>query len=175
MVAAGLRAGVELLDQAEQPLAGAAVELAVRAYGGEFADLGWPWVREAGPSEPLDTFWLDADAMTGWDGGHPDHPVMSFVEALAGGRPARPLADLLRWLDAGTARLVLCAFDHAAAGAGCEVALYAFGGDPRQLVQLPAEPAPWPVDELDRFDRPAVQVDPMPRMRPRLKVAGGAR
>ena len=171
MVAAGLRAWADELDQKGQPLPGVAAELVIRARAGEFADAGWPWVREAGA---LGLFWLDVDAMTAWDAGRPAHPLMSFVEALAGGRPARRLSEQLAQLDASTARLLLCAFDHAAASAGREVALYAFGGDPHQLVQRPAEPAPWPVDELDRYDRPAMLVDQAPRMRPRLKVAGGA-
>lgn len=170
MVAAGVRAWADHLDETEQPLTAAAVELVVRANGGEFADLGWPWVREA---RDLGLFWLDVDAMTAWDGGRPEHPVMSFVEALAGGRPARPLAELLRWLDLDTCRLVLSAFDHAAAGAGRDVALYAFGGDPSELIPRSAEPAPWPADVLDRFDRPAMHVD-SPRMRPRLTMTGGS-
>ena len=172
MVAAGLRAWADELDQEGQSLPGVAVELAVRAYAGEFADAAWPWVREAGA---LGLFWLDVDAMAAWDGGRPAHPIMCLVEALAGGRPARRLSELLGRLDATTGRLVLCAFDHAAAGVGREVALYAFGGDPHHLAPRPVEPLPWPVDELDRYDRPAVAVDPRPRMRPRLKVAGGAR
>ena len=172
MVAAGMRAGVELLDQDEQPLAGAAVELILRACGGEFADLGWPWVREAGA---LGLFWLDVDAMAAWDGGRPAHPIMCLVEALAGGRPARRLSELLGRLDATTGRLVLCAFDHAAAGVGREVALYAFGGDPHQLTPRPIEPSPWPVDELDQYDRPTIEVGRRQRMRPSLKVAGGVR
>lgn len=172
MVAAGLRGWVDDLDQEVQPLTAAAVELLVRARGGEFADPGWPWVREGAE---LGRFWLDMDAMAGWDGGRPAGPVMSFVEALAGGRPARPLAGLLAQLDAATVRLVLCAFDHAAAGADRDVALYAFGGDPRHLVQRPAEPAPWPVDVLDELDRPTVQVDRTTTMRPRLRAAGAGR
>ncbi len=109
--------------------------------------------------------------MTGWNSGRPEHTVMDFVEALAGGRPARPLAGLLHWLDQETARLVLCAFDHASAGAGREVALYAFGGDPHQLVQRPAEPTPWPVDVLDQLDRPPVHVAKVAQ----LRVAGAGR
>ena len=113
--------------------------------------------------------------MTAWNGGRPENPVMAFVEALAGARPARPLAGLLARLDASTVRLLLCAFDHAAAGASRGVAVYAFGGDPHQLAQTTPEPAPWPVDELDRFDRPAVQINrPAVAMRPRLKMAGGS-
>lgn len=172
MVAAGLRAGVEQLDQGEQPLYAAAVELAVRANDGEFADLGWPWVTEA---PDLGLFRLDCEAMTAWDDGRPEHPVIAFIEALAGGRPARRLAELLRRLDAETVRLVLCAFDHAAAGAGREVALYAFGGDPHHLVQRSAEPTPWPVDVLDQLDRQAVEVNQATTMRPRLRTAGAAR
>lgn len=172
MVAAGLRGWADDLDQEVQPLTAAAVELLVRAAGGEFADLGWPWVREA---VELGRFWLDADAMTAWDQGRPEHPLMSFVEALAGGRPARPLAGLLPRLDAATVRLVLCAFDHAAAGAGQTVAVYAFGGDPHLLVQRPAEPAPWPVDVLDQLDRPTVEVASAASMRPRLRTAGAGR
>ena len=53
MVAAGLRIWPTLLDRSEAALAGAAVELVIRARHGEFADPGWPWVREGLASDPL--------------------------------------------------------------------------------------------------------------------------
>lgn len=171
MVATGLRSWIADLDEDVRGLTAAAVELVIRVNAGEFADLGWPWVRE---SDELGLFWLDVDAMTGWNSGRPEHPVMDFVEALAGGRPARPLAGLLRWLDQEMARLVLCAFDHAAAGAGREVALYAFGGDPHQLVQRPAEPTSWPVDVPDRLDRRPVHLAQLAQAS-QLRVAGVGR
>ena len=99
MIAHGLRLSVRLADPAEAALTGAAVELVVRARGGEFADAGWPWVVEGGRSEPLGLFRLDPDAMAAWDCGRPAHPVMAFVEALAGGRPVRRLPQLLPVLD----------------------------------------------------------------------------
>jgi len=94
--------------------------------------------------------------------------MMDFVEALAGGRPVRHLARLLRILDTPTRRLVLCAFRHAADPP--EVAMYAFGGDLSQLVD-DAKPALrfWPVGELDVLDRPTVR----PRLR--LQATGSAR
>ena len=164
MVAAGLRLWARLVDPAEQALTAAAVELVVRARGGEFADPGWPWVVEGGPSDLFGQFRLDAGEMAEWYAGRPEHPVMVFVEALAGGRPVRRLSGLLTVLDEPTRRLVATAFRIAAAG-GRDVALYAFGGDPswqlhggsRRLVLRPA-------DELDQLDRPQVP------FRPRLKL-----
>lgn len=169
MIADGLRRWSRGLDQSESARVAAAVELLVRANTGEFADPGWPWVREGDPAGPLGLFWLDPDAMAGWDCGRPEHPVMDFVEALAGGRPVRRLPVLLRILDQHTRRLVLTAFHHASADRR-DVAVYAFGGDPWPLVD-DASPAWrfWPAGELDVLDRPAVT------MRPRLKVAGVAR
>jgi hypothetical protein len=154
------------LDPFESGRLAAAVELVVRAHDGEFADPGWPWVVEGGPSDPLGLFRLDPDEMAAWDGGRPEHPVMDFVEALAGGRRVRRLPELLRILDHGTRRLVLTAF-YTATLADAEVAVYAFSGDPWPLVDN-ASPAWrfWPVCELDVLDRPPVA------MRPRLKVAG---
>ena len=169
MIAAGLRMWPSSVGPTERALTSAAVELVIRARHGEFADPSWPWVREGDTFDPLGLFWLDVEAMTAWNGGRPEQPVMSFVEALSGGRPARLLREQLRWLDRVTVRLVMCAFDHVAAGAGRGIAVYAFGGDPHQLVDTPAEPLPWPVDELDRQDRPAVEVEP--RLRP-VRVAG---
>ena len=169
MIAAGLRLFAASVDPADAALAGAAVELVIRARGGEFVDPGWPWVVEGDAGGPFGLFRLDPDAMTAWDGGRPEHAVMDFVEALAGGRPVRRLAELLSIVDQATRRLVLCAFHHAAADRS-DVAVYAFGGDPWLLVD-DASPAWrfWPASELDLFDRPAV------RMRPRLNFAGGAR
>jgi hypothetical protein len=169
MVAHGLRLWCRNLERSESGRVAAAVELVIGAHHGEFADPGWPWVVEGDPSEPLGLFRLDADAMAAWDSGRPEHPVMDFVEALAGGRPVRRLPELLRLLDQHTRRLVLAAF-YTAALADAEVAVYAFGGDPWPLVD-DATPAWrfWPTCVLDMLDRPAVA------MRPRLKVAGDAR
>jgi hypothetical protein len=168
MVADGLRLWARTADPDELLLTGAAVELVIRAHGGHFADAGWPWIVEGHAADPLGLFRLDADVMAAWDHGRPEHPVMDFVEALAGGRPVRQLARLLNILDNPTRRLVLCAFRHAAAQR--EVAVYAFGGDLSPLVDG-AKPALrfWPVGELDVYDRPALQP------RPRLQVTGGAR
>ena len=168
MIAHGLRLSVRLADPAEAALTGAAVGLVVRARGGEFADAGWPWVVEGGRSEPLGLFRLNPDAMAAWDCGRPAHPVMAFVEALAGGRPVRRLPELLPVLDRSTQQLVLTAFYTAALGRP-DVATYAFGGDPWQLLDGSPELRFWPSTDIDQFDRPAVQ------MRPRLKIAGGAR
>jgi hypothetical protein len=88
---------------------------------------------------------------------------MCFVEALAGGRPVRQLGRLLRVLDSSSQRLVITAF-HCAAMARRDVAVYAFGGDPWQLLGGSAGLVFWPVDELDQLDRPRVPV----RSRPRL-------
>ena len=169
MIASGLRLSACLAYPVDSALTAAAVELVIRACGGEFADSGWPWVVEGDSSDPLGLFRLDADAMAAWGGGRPEHPVMNFVEALAGGRRVRRMPQLLRILDQATRRLVLTAF-YTTALADAEVAVYAFGGDPWPLVEY-ASPAWrfWPPCELDVLDRPA------PVMRPRLKVAGGSR
>lgn len=86
MLAAGLRLWAVTVDVGEAALTGAAVELAIRAYGGRFADPGWPWIVEG---DDLGVFCLDVVAMTGWGERYGEHPVMAIVEALAGGRPAR--------------------------------------------------------------------------------------
>ena len=163
MVAAGLRMSVGMLDQAEQALTAAAVELVIRARGGEFADPAWPWIREGMASDPLGLFWLDVEAMSQWDAGRPEHPVMDFVEALAGGRPVRQLPQLLRILDGSSQRLVSTAF-QCAAMARRDVAVYAFGGDPWLILGGATQLPGWPVDEVDQLDRPRVA------MRPRLKL-----
>ena len=74
----------------------------------------------------------------------------------AGRWPAgsRRCLQLLRRLDAATVRLVLTAFDHAAAGVGRRWRCTRSAGTRTQLVQRTAEPLPWPVDELDQLDRP---------------------
>ena len=166
MVADGLRLWARLADPAESSLTGAAAELVVRACSGRFADAGWPWVIEGDAADPLGLFKLDPGVMAAWDQGRPEHPVMDFVEALAGGRPVRHLARLLRILDNPTRRLVLCAFRHAADRR--DLAVYAFGGDLSQLVDE-AKPALrfWPACELDVLDRPTP--------RPRLQATGSAR
>ncbi len=69
MVAAGLRLWASVADPKEAGLTGAAVELVIRARRGEFADPGWPWVREGDASESARLFCLDPDAMTRWDHG----------------------------------------------------------------------------------------------------------
>ena len=172
MIADGLRLwarSFDRADRAEAALTSAAVELVLRARGGDFADPGWPWIRECDSFDPSGLFRLDPDAMATWDSGRPEHPVMDFVEALAGGRPVRKLPELLRIVDRSTARLILTGF-HYAATADAGLAVYAFGGDPWPLV---ADHSPawrfWPPSRLDRYDRPA------PVMRPRLKISGGAR
>jgi hypothetical protein len=155
MVAAGLRTWAASVDLAERALASAAVELVIRARDGEFADPGWPWVREGVASDPLGLFWLDVEAITAWNGGRPEHPVMAFVEALAGGRPVRHLGHLLRILDGSSQRLVMTAF-HCAAMARRDVAVYAFGGDPRRSLGGSTRLMVWPIDELDQLDQPGV-------------------
>jgi hypothetical protein len=159
MVAAGLRLWPAAVDPAERALTSAAVELVIRFRRGEFADPGWPWVREGMASDPLGLFWLDVEAMTAWNGGRPEHPVMHFVEALTGGRPVRRLGQLLRVLDGSSQRLVMTAF-HFAAMARRDVAVYAFGGDPWQLLGASARLVLWQADELDQLDRPRVALRP---------------
>jgi hypothetical protein len=168
MIADGLRLSVRLAHSDEVALVGAAVELIIRGRAGEFADPGWPWIIEGGPADALGLFRLDPDAMTAWDSGRPAHPVMALVEALAGGRPVRRLPQLLPVLDAPTQRLSLTAFHHAALGEP-GVAVYAFGGDPWQLINGGPELRFWPTCELDIIDRPAIHVQA------RLTAAGGAR
>lgn len=168
MVAAGLRLWAAGVHADEAALTGAAVELVVRACGGEFTDPGWPWIREGSESDPLGLVWLDPAAMSVWKGGQAEHAVMDFIEALAGGRPVRWLPDLLRVLDRPTRRLVLAAFDYAAADRR-DVAVYAFGGDPWQLVDnLSPASRFWPPNELNALGQPG------PARLPRLKVAGVA-
>ena len=164
MVAAGLRLWVGMLDQTEQALTGAAVELVIRARDGEFADPGWPWVREGSAADPLGLFWLDVEAMTAWNGGRPEHQMMSFVEALAGGRPVCQLRQLMNCLDGESWRLVMIAFRQVAMDCR-DVAAYAFGGDPWWFDGPAVRPLGWPVDELDQLDRPAVPVPSLIRLR----------
>lgn len=163
MVAAGLRLWARMVPPAEAALTSAAVELVIRFGHGEFADPGWPWVREGPASDPLGLFWLDVEAMTVWNSGQPAHPVMHFVEALAGGRPVRQLPQLGRSLDAHSWRLVLAAF-HRVASDWRDVAVYAFGGDPWLRYGGNTQLVDWPADELDHLDRPSVAV------RPRLRL-----
>jgi hypothetical protein len=173
MVAAGLRLWAGAVHRAERALTSAAVELVVRTRDGEFADLGWPWIREGLPSDPLGLFWLDVEAMTAWNGGRPEHPVMSFVEALAGGRPVRQLHLLMHCLDGASARLVRTAFQHVARDRR-DVAAYAFGGDLRlfdrgvaTIDRAGSQLLDWPPNELDQVDRPALV---LPFAPPALKL-----
>ena len=163
MVAAGLRMWAASVDPAERSLTAAAVDLVIRARDGEFADPGWPWVREGLASNPLGLFWLDAEAMTAWNGGRPEHQAMSFVEALAGGRPVCQLRQLMNCLDGESWRLVMIAFRQVAMDCR-DVATYAFGGDPWWFDGPAIRPLGWPVDELDQLNRPAVPMAPRLRL-----------
>lgn len=165
MVATGLRMWPASVDPTERALTRAAVELAIRANRGEFADPGWPWVREGDSFDPLGLFWLDVEAMTTWNGGRPEHPVMCFVEALAGGRPVRQLPQLMACLDGSSWRMVMTAFHHAASDRW-DVVVYAFGGDPWRIYGGASALWDWPSDELDQLERPRLTV------RPRLKLGG---
>jgi hypothetical protein len=111
-------------------------------------------------------FWLDVEAMTAWNSGWPEHPVMSFVEALAGGQPVRQLRHLMDCLDGQSWRLVMIAFRHAAEDRG-DVVGYAFGGDPWRIYGGRLALLDWPPDELDQFDRAAPV---LPLARPRVRM-----
>jgi len=80
--------------------------------------------------------------MTGWNSRRPAHAIRSFVESLAGGRPARPLPELVRWLGPRVGPAGVVCVNHVSVELGREPSLYAFGGDPHPLVQLATEPAP---------------------------------
>lgn len=156
------------MNAEEAALTGAAVELVIRASGGEFLDPGWPWTRECSESDRLGVFWLDPARMSAWNGGQAEHAVLDFIEALAGGRPVRWLPDLLHGLDRPTRRLVLAAFDYVAADRW-DVAVYAFGGDPWELVNA--------LSPASRFRPPnklVVLGRSSPVRVPRVKVAGVA-
>jgi hypothetical protein len=144
MVAAGLREGIALLDPDEAYLARAAVELVIRADDGWLADPGWPWIREGAR---LGVFWLDPEAIARFTYRGGELKLLPLVEALAGGRRMTRLASLLIALDRPTLALVFAAFDEAAQ-AGREIALYAFGGDPRALAGHRL--VVWPPDDLDQ-------------------------
>jgi hypothetical protein len=126
MVCAGLREWPAVTYGPDAAFTSAAVELVVAAFDGRLADPGWPWVRE---SDMLGVFWLDPDSMPGFDGAGGELRLLSIVEALLGGRRVPDLVQLLSGLDRSTVELVIQAFVAASQGQ-CELAVYAFGGDP---------------------------------------------
>lgn len=129
MVCAGLREWPAVTYGPDAAFTAAAVELVITAFDGRLADPGWPWVRE---SDMLGVFWLDPDSMPDFDGAGGELRLLPVIEALLGGRRVPDLVQLLSGLDRSTVGLVVAAFVAASEGQ-CELAVYAFGGDPQAI------------------------------------------
>jgi hypothetical protein len=88
----------------------AAVELLLRAFGGRFADPGWPWILS-----DAQCVWLDGsrihNGIGALSGG--EQRILQLVEALATGAPIGRLDDVLAGLDRAGLLLVLAAVAHA--------------------------------------------------------------
>jgi hypothetical protein len=119
----------------------AAVELLARAFGGRFADQGWPWVRSC---EHSGWYWLDPDAI--WTGtgtlSSGERRMLNVIAALIGGQPLTDLGGTLTGLDRRNLALVLAAFAHAA-GSHEQSVLIMTGNDTATL-ERPGALVAWP-------------------------------
>lgn len=113
----------------------AGIELLVRAFGGQFAQQGCPWVK---PCARPGTAWLDVTTLLDYAGvcSGGERRVLTVVAALVDDRPIRDLPDVLAGLDRRTLVLVLAALAHAA-GSHEQADLVA-QGDQLVFVSLPA-------------------------------------
>lgn len=89
----------------------AAVELLARAFGGRFAEPGWPWIKD----DDQGRAWLDAEEILGHAGvlSGGERRVLEVVASLAGVHTVN-LMDVMSSLDRQRATLVLAALSHAA-------------------------------------------------------------
>jgi hypothetical protein len=90
----------------------AAVELLVRAFGGRFAGLEWPWVRLC---DQPGWFWLDGEPLirdTGALSGG-ERRLLAVTGALVSGVALGDLGSVLAGLDRSLLHLVLAGFAHA--------------------------------------------------------------
>ena len=90
----------------------AAVELLVRAFGGRFARVGYPWVAQGGGP---DAYWLDVEQLTiehtgVYSGG--ERRLLALAASLAGGEPVN-LYEEVPGLDRDLTALFLAAVAHA--------------------------------------------------------------
>lgn len=90
----------------------AAVELLVRAFGGRFARVGYPWVAQ---SSGADGYWLDVEQLTPentavYSGG--ERRLLALVASLAGGGTVN-LYEEIPGLDRHLTALFLAAVAHA--------------------------------------------------------------
>lgn len=89
----------------------AGTELLLRAFGGRFAEPGWPWVNTDEPDNP----WIDFDSIPHHTGGLSggEKRFLLLVASIGGGAPV-VLSDVLPGLDRAVMDLVLAAVAHAA-------------------------------------------------------------
>ncbi len=118
----------------------AGIELLVRAFRGQFAQTGCPWVK---PCSRPGVLWLDVATLLDYAGvcSGGERRVLTIAAALIDGRPIPDLADVLAGLDRRTLTLVLAAIAHAAGSH--EQADLIRQGDQLVFVRLPAL-IPWP-------------------------------
>lgn len=118
----------------------AGVELLIRSFAGQFAQVGCPWIK---PCHRPGVFWLDVATLLDYRGvcSGGERRVLTVVAALVDGRPVDDLADVLAGLDRQHLTLVLAASAHAA-GSHDQVDVIRHG-DQLALVDQPAL-IPWP-------------------------------
>jgi hypothetical protein len=94
----------------------AAVELLIRARGGEFVDPGQPWLR----TDDRGITWLDAQAIEQYSHAvsFGDRHILALIEALALGKPLEDVGGLMAGLDPYHLDLVLAVLRHAGCGSG---------------------------------------------------------
>ncbi len=117
-------------DYAEE----AGVELLVRAFGGRFADPGWPWIQAC---DRPGWYWVDAECMPANWGvlSRGERRVLALVAGLIADVPVEQLGLSLSGLDRSNLRLILAAIAHAS-GSHQHSGLSDDNGQLR-LVQLP--------------------------------------
>lgn len=91
----------------------AATLILIRAFGGRFAQPGWPWIAR---SRHDGSFYIDADRMSDDDigmlsGG--EQRTLAIARSLLGSEPV-DLSEAMPGLDRSTSRLVINALAHAA-------------------------------------------------------------
>lgn len=118
----------------------AGVELLARAFGGQFAQAGCPWMKHC---HRPGLYWLDVTTLLDYSGvcSGGERRVLTVVAALVDRRPVDDLGDILAGLDRRTLALVLAALAHAAGSH--EQADLVRDGDQLMFVSLPAL-VPWP-------------------------------
>jgi hypothetical protein len=88
----------------------AAAEVLIRAFGGRFADLGWPWIVADGHQAWLDASHINDDTIGALSGG--EKRVLRLVSALLEPRTV-DLGDIASGIDRASLGLVLAAVAHA--------------------------------------------------------------